>query len=168
MKISAYFTLDELLVTSQAQFALAQVAYSEKPEVRAALVALGTTILDPIRVHIGRAVRINSGLRCPALNAATAGASTTSQHSLGQAADIAVPGWADAQLAGLWRWIGWESRLPFGQVIFEDKRPGDPGGAWIHVSLGAPWRPADRSGQRMTWTPSQGYRTWTDPPAGLG
>ena len=166
MKLSTYFTLDELLTTSQTRFAAAQLAYSERPEVRRALSALATTILDPIRAHVGRPVRVTSGLRCPELNAATDGASPTSQHTLGQAADIQIPGYTDAELRDLWRWIGWQSGLPFGQVISEDKRPGSEGGAWIHVSLGAPWRSATRSGQRLTYTPAQGYRTWAEPPVG--
>lgn len=168
MRLSKYFSLEELLTTSQTQFAAAQREYAERPEVRRALEALATTILDPIREHVGRPGRVNSGLRCPPLNAATPGASATSQHVPGQAADLTFPALNDAELFALWKWIGWESRLPFGQVIFEDKRPDAEGGAWIHVSLGAPWRAAARCGQRLTWTPGQGYRTWSEPPLGLG
>jgi hypothetical protein len=167
MRLSPHFTLDELLTTRQAAFAAAQRAHAERPEVLAALRELTNNLLEPIRARVGRPIRITSGVRCPPLNAATEGASPTSQHVPGQASDFQVPGLTDLELAGVWEWIGWESGLPFGQVIFEDKRPGVEGGAWIHISLGAPWRAASRCGQRLTWTPTQGYRTWTSPPLGV-
>jgi hypothetical protein len=76
----------------------------------------------------------------------------------GEAADIQVTGYDEARLRELWRWLGWHSRLPYGQVILEDSRPDDSTrGMWLHVSLGPPWRPVERSGQRLTWTPSRGY-----------
>lgn len=156
-RLSRHFTLAELLVTSRANFRQAQAEAASAPVTLGALGALARTILDPIRDHVGGPVRVNSGLRCPALNAATPGASKTSQHVRGEAADIAVPGWTDAQLRDLWAWIAFESGLPYGQCIYEDKRPGEDGGAWIHVSLGAPRRKADRCGQALTWTPDEGY-----------
>jgi zinc D-Ala-D-Ala carboxypeptidase len=161
--MSRHFTMAEMLVTSRREYAAAQRAASEAPRTRAALDALMRTLLDPIRDHVGRAVRVNSGLRCPALNAATPGASKTSQHTLGEAADIAIPGMTDAELRAVWAWIAFESRLPFGQCIFEDARPGTEGGAWIHVSLGTPWRAAARCGQALTWTPAEGYVRRTEP-----
>lgn len=157
MSLSRYFTLGELLVTSRAEFRAAQMTAAESPQTRAALEALARTILDPIREHVGRPVRVNSGLRCPALNAATPGASKTSQHVRGEAADIAVPGLSDAELRRVWAWVAFESGLAYGQAIFEDARPGSEGGAWIHVSLGAPWRAPERCGQALTWTPVEGY-----------
>jgi zinc D-Ala-D-Ala carboxypeptidase len=156
-RLSRWFVLDELVVTSHRDLAAQQAAGVRVPHVRSALVALCTTILDPIRDHVGRPVRVTSGYRCAALNARIGG-SPTSQHSKGEAADIQVDGYTEAQLFELWRWVGWRSRLPFGQVIFEDKRPDDPQtGAWLHVSLGAPWRAEERCGQRLTWTPARGY-----------
>lgn len=159
MQLSPHFGLSELLTTSRTQFAAAQVGGAASgTHVRRALVALCTTILEPVRVHVGRAVKVTSGYRCPSLNAATTGASKTSQHTRGEAADIQVHGFTDGQLRDLFDWIAWESGLPFGQVIYEDKRPHDEGGAWIHVSLGAPWRAEARCGQVLTWTPASGYQ----------
>ncbi len=161
-----YFQPAELIRTSRRGFEAAQAAGLTDPKVGPALAALASTILDPIRDHVGRPIRVNSGYRSPALNAATPGASKTSQHVLGQAADIAIVGGSEADLWALWRWIGWESGLSFGQVIFEDARPDDPtGGAWIHVSLGVPYRTQSRCGQRLTWSPAAGYRVHTTPPA---
>jgi hypothetical protein len=122
------------------------------------LAVLARTILQPIRDHVGRPVRINSGFRSKAKNAATPGSSATSQHMYGEAADIAIPGYSDAELSALATWIGTSGAFPYGQVIYEDRRPGSEGGAWIHVSLGAPYRSATRCGERWTWTPGDGYR----------
>lgn len=117
-----------------------------------ALTALCRDVLQPLREHLGSPIRVVSGYRCPALNAAIGG-SRTSQHMRGEAADLHLPG---HDLAEVWEWIGWHSRLPFGQVILEGQQAGRP--TWLHVSLGAPWRDPARSGQIMTWSRSGGYR----------
>lgn len=49
-------------------------------------------ILQKVRNHFGVAVTVNSGYRCPAHNANVSGASKTSYHMKGMAADIAVKG----------------------------------------------------------------------------
>lgn len=127
--------------------------------------ALALMILQPIRDHVGRPCDITSGYRCWAKNTATPGSSKTTQHVSGEAADFSVPGFTDAELRDLWLWIGWRSGLPFGQVIFEDRRPDEPNkGAWIHVSLGAPYRPAAKCGMRLTWTPAEKYLNWSAQP----
>lgn len=133
-------------------------AHGPRDRVVDRLEILARTVLQPIRDHVGRPVKVNSGYRSPAKNAATPGSSSTSQHMYGEAADIAIPGYSDAQLADLADWIGTSGAFAFGQVIFEDRRPGSEGGAWIHVSVGAPYRSATRCGERWTWTPGGGYR----------
>ena len=47
-------------------------------------------VLEPLRAHLGHAVRINSGYRSPRLNAAVGGVSN-SGHTRGCAADILSP-----------------------------------------------------------------------------
>ena len=84
-------------------------------------------VLEPVRAHYGP-VFINSGYRCPDLNKAVGGAST-SQHCLGQAADIEVPGVPNGDLAA---WI--VANLNFDQVILECYRKGQPNSGWVHVS----------------------------------
>lgn len=172
-KLSPHFTLGELAKCGDwDRWSAQQIAgLSSKPGGRGGalttvadrLELLAQTILEPIRVHVGRPIKVNSGYRSPAKNSATPGASKTSQHVYGEAADICVPGWTDAQLRTLWEWVGWTSKLKIGQVIFEDARPGSEGGAWLHVSLGAPFRAPSRCGQRLTWTPGEGYRLWEMP-----
>lgn len=92
--------------------------------------ALCRLVLEPIRAHFGRPIRINSGYRSRTLNAAVGG-SNTSQHSLGQAADIEVDGVDNRTLA---KWI--ERNLQFDQLILEGAKRGDPNAGWVHVSYG--------------------------------
>lgn len=56
-------------------------------EVRDAVVALTTNVLQPLRDKWGKPLHINSGYRCPELNQAVGGVAT-SQHVKGEAADI--------------------------------------------------------------------------------
>lgn len=56
-------------------------------EVRDAIRALTLNVLQPLRDAWGEPLHINSGYRCPKLNAAVGGV-PTSQHTKGEAADI--------------------------------------------------------------------------------
>ncbi len=145
MTLSPHFTLAELTRTSRA--ALAAKNAAEAQAYLPALTALCSDILEPIRAQFGP-VRINSGFRGPAVNAAVGG-SATSQHSKGEAADIVCPG---TDLDTLMRWIVHESGIAYGQVIREP--------SWIHVSLGAPWRPVAKCGQALVTTDGKTYAPW--------
>jgi len=89
---------------------------------------LCANVLEPIRKHFGRPVNIRSGYRCPALNKLVGGAAN-SQHMLGEAADIEIPGIDNADI---WRWI--DAELEFDQVIAEYLREDDGSAGWVHVS----------------------------------
>ena len=56
-------------------------------EVRDAVKALVVKVLQPLRDKVGRPLKINSGYRCPELNAKVGGV-TTSQPCKGEAADV--------------------------------------------------------------------------------
>jgi zinc D-Ala-D-Ala carboxypeptidase len=92
---------------------------------QAALVALCAAVLDPLRLHLGKPVRVTSAYRSPKVNAAIGGASN-SQHMRGEAADIKVEGLQPEDVA---RAI-LKSCSGFDQLIVERKG----GGAWVHVS----------------------------------
>lgn len=78
--------------------------------VRDAVVALCKEVLQPLRDAWGKPLHINSGYRCPELNAAVGGV-PTSQHTKGEAADIkAGDPHALAQLA-------YDLGLPYDQMI---------------------------------------------------
>ncbi len=88
--------------------------------------ALCTAVLEPLRARFG-AIRVTSGYRCEALNRAVGGVET-SQHLLGEAADIHVASRGEA--LRMMRFIA--DRLPFDQLILE--RSYRSGAGWIHVS----------------------------------
>ena len=125
MNLSPHFTFEELTRTSQTA-----LQAKNRQEAQAFLKPLTelAELLEVIRTHFGKPLKINSGFRGAAVNAGTPGSSKTSQHMKGEAADIAIPGVDDAEIH---RWIVKDSGLKFGQCILE--RP--PGRSWVHVSI---------------------------------
>ena len=107
---------------------------------------LAEKVLQPVRDHYGKGVKVNSGYRHPEVNAKVGG-SKTSDHCKGQAADIEIPGVANADLA---EWI--TKNLDFTQVILEFYTPGIPDSGWVHVS----YNPADLKKQVLTATKRDG------------
>lgn len=89
---------------------------------------LAERVLQPIRDHFQKGVKVNSGYRSPDSNAAVNG-SRTSDHCKGQAADIEIPGVPNAELA---QWI--MDNLEYTQLILEFYTPGIPDSGWVHVS----------------------------------
>jgi zinc D-Ala-D-Ala carboxypeptidase len=85
-------------------------------------------VLQPVRDHFGKGVKVNSGFRHPDVNAKVGG-SRTSDHTRGQAADIEIPGVPNAELA---EWI--KNNLEYRQLILEFYTPGVPDSGWVHVS----------------------------------
>jgi zinc D-Ala-D-Ala carboxypeptidase len=68
-------------------------------------------VLQPVRNYYGMGVKVNSGYRHPLVNAKVNG-SATSDHCKGFAADIEIPGIANAELA---QWI--KDNCEFRQLI---------------------------------------------------
>ena len=125
MKLSKNFSLKEL---TRSQTAIRHgIINLPNQEQLVCLTALTTAILQPIREVHGR-VDINSGLRVLELNRKI-GSGDTSQHVLGQAADLECPSIDNLQLA---KWI--EQNLKFDQLILEFYEQGEPTSGWIHVS----------------------------------
>lgn len=140
--LSEHFTLAEMARTSVRPLAASNLeAAGDHVE---PLTALCQTILEPIRERFGPVI-IHSGYRSPSLNT-TIGGSKTSQHMKGEAADFEVAGHT---LEEVWDWIG-KSDLPYGQCLLEGYAAGEAG--WIHISLGEPWRPREKSRQHFRLT----------------
>jgi zinc D-Ala-D-Ala carboxypeptidase len=99
-------------------------------------------VLQPVRDHYGKGVKVNSAYRSPESNAAVGG-SKTSDHCKGMAADIEIPGVANADLA---QWI--MDNLDYTQLILEFYTPGIPDSGWVHVSFD----PANLRKQELTAT----------------
>jgi hypothetical protein len=138
MKLSPNFSLNEL---TQSETALRKGLNNEAtPEIISALQLLAVSVLQPIRDHYAKGVKVNSGYRSPEVNASVGG-SKTSDHCKGQAADIEIPGVANAELA---EYI--KERLQFTQLILEFYTQGVPDSGWVHVS----YDPSNLKKQVMT------------------
>jgi hypothetical protein len=110
------------------------------------LTELAGKVLQPVRDHFAKGVKVNSGFRHPDVNAKVGG-SKTSDHCKGQAADIEIPGVPNAELA---EWV--KDNLEFRQLILEFYTPGIPDSGWVHVS----YDPKNLKKQVMTATKKDG------------
>lgn len=145
MKLSDNFTFEELTRSSHAD--LQQENQEEAVPYMAALTDLAA-MLEVVRKRFGPVV-VTSGFRGPALNARVNG-SSTSQHCRGEAADIVCPATA---VPDLHKWIVTKSGIKFGQCILEMP----PHRAWVHLSLGAPYRPLEKCGQSLFTDDGKSY-----------
>ena len=110
--------------------------------VRAAI-HLCRRVLQPLRDEFGR-FSPNSVYRCQALERALkkkpASWRSTSQHTVGEACDIEIPGMPTLELA---RWAS--AHLEFDQIVCECYDPAKgPNSGWVHISLRAPGGAANR------------------------
>jgi hypothetical protein len=141
-KLAKNFTFGELTTTSKKDLAAKNAAEAvDFLDAGKALAAM----LQAVRDHFGKPVKVHSGFRGRTLNAAVGGAET-SQHLTFQAADFHVEG---VELVDVFDWIRKSSGLAFGQVILEGASPANP--TWIHLSLGEPWRPAAKCRQALRY-----------------
>lgn len=131
VRLSQNFNLWELVRSSKAADIGALHDQTAPPyQVVANLSYLVTTILQPLRSHIGKPIRVNSGYRSPVVNTAVGG-SFSSDHLSGLAADIVLQSGGKADNLALFVGI-LKLDLPFKQLIWEfgdDQQP-----AWVHVS----------------------------------
>ncbi len=127
MNLTPHFTLEELVESRTAREAKLKAQFAPPENIIANLKALCENILEPLRVQVG-AIHVNSGYRSPELNKIIPGSSKTSQHMIGQAADITSPSVTNAQLFEKIK----ELDLPFDQMIWEFGTKENP--AWVHVS----------------------------------
>lgn len=125
-QLTANFSLHEL---TKSETAL-RMGFDNTPGEKeiAALKLLAEKVLQPVRDHFAKGVKVNSAYRSFESNAAVKG-SRTSDHCFGRAADIEIPGVANAELA---QWI--MDNLEYTQLILEFYTPGIPDSGWVHVS----------------------------------
>lgn len=126
MSLSRFFTLEELTFSNTAkQF---NISNQPSPEHEEQLRRLATAVLDPLREAAGGPIKVTSGYRSPQLNAhPKINGSKTSQHSLGQAADLQPTTLSVLDLFKMVVRLG----LPYDQVIFEARNATSK---WVHVS----------------------------------
>jgi zinc D-Ala-D-Ala carboxypeptidase len=148
MNLSPNFSLHEL---TKSETAL-RLDLDNTPDEQATenLRLLCEKVLQPVRDHYGKGVKVNSAYRSPESNAAVGG-SKTSDHCLGRAADIEIPGVANADLA---QWI--MDNLEYTQLILEFYTSGIPDSGWVHVS----YDPNNLKKQELTATKVAGKTTY--------
>ncbi|MDO8596102.1 MAG: D-Ala-D-Ala carboxypeptidase family metallohydrolase [Sulfuricaulis sp.] len=135
-RVSADFKFYELTRSETATRLRIDNSFPSTRELRAA-VFLCRNVLQPVRVSLGR-FSPNSVFRCQELERALkkkrADWVSKSQHTLGQACDIEIPGMATLELA---EWV--TKNLEFDQVICECYDPAKgPNSGWVHVSIVPP------------------------------
>ena len=144
MQLTNNFTLSEMV---KSDTALRHDMDNTPGEAEIAnLKTLCEKVLQPVRDKFQTGVKVNSGFRHPEVNAKVGG-SKTSDHCKGQAADIEIPGIANADLAV---WI--MENLEYTQLILEFYTPGVPDSGWVHVS----YDPANLKKQNLTATKKDG------------
>lgn len=126
MNLSPNFTLQELIASATAE----RHGFDNTPNATeiANLTRLAA-LLEQVRKVLGKPVLVNSGFRSKQVNDAV-GSKDSSQHRIGCAADIRVPGMNPDEVC---RAII-ASDIQFDQLIreFWDK---DRGGGWTHISV---------------------------------
>ena len=130
-----YFTIEELEHSDTAT--KYKIDNTSNGETRTNLIKLIELLLDPIRTKWGKPIKVNSGYRCSNLNRMVGGVST-SQHVLGEAADITVG--SSEENKKLFEMI-LSMNVLFDQLILED------GGKWIHISL--KWRVVSKNRRQV-------------------
>tara|TARA_E500000331_G_scaffold225055_1_gene215457 strand:- start:362 stop:823 length:462 start_codon:yes stop_codon:yes gene_type:complete len=85
-------------------------------------------VFEPLRIHVGGPIKINSFYRGPELNKAIGG-SSKSQHCKGQAIDIDDT-FGNASNAEMYDWI--KANLDYDQMIWEFGTDQNPN--WVHIS----------------------------------
>ena len=143
-KITEHFTLEELTTSPTAK--KLGLSNMPTPEHIENMRHVCENILEKVRAHYGKPVKVNSCYRSPAVNAKVKG-SKTSQHCNGEAIDFEVPGVSNKELAD---WVA--DHLVFDQVILEfySAKEGANSG-WVHASLK---RNGQNRGQRLIATKS--------------
>lgn len=119
-----FFTIKELTKSDVAKRSRINNVPTKQEEQN--LIALVDNILDPLREAYGKPIVVTSGFRCERLNKLVNG-SKTSQHRLGQAADIRTVEDTREENKKLFELIK-ELNLPFDQLINEYDFD------WVHVS----------------------------------
>ena len=112
------FTLEELTITDHREFDNTPNELEKQNLIRLA------KLLEQVKSTLGgKAIMVNSAFRSKQVNDAV-GSKDTSQHRLGCAADIRVPGMTPRQVVEACI----EAQVPFDQIILEFD-------SWTHISV---------------------------------
>ena len=140
-QLSEHFTLEELTITSHREFENVPNADQINNLERLA------ELLEQVKKIVGnKPVMVNSGFRSLQVNNAV-GSKPTSQHCLGCAADIRVPGMTPDEVVQSIR----ASNIQYDQLIREFD-------SWTHISV--PSHPEDKPRQQALIIDKQGTRSY--------
>lgn len=125
--MAKYFTLAEMLKSETAE--KNKINNTPSAEVEQNIEEL-LEVLDDLREHYGKPIKITSGYRCAALNKLVGG-SPTSAHVIGYAADLQpVQGSFEEFKASVLEWLD-KSGVKFDQCIIEKSKSAQ----WVHFGL---------------------------------
>jgi hypothetical protein len=127
MNLSEHFSLAELTVSDIG----ARNGWDNTPNASeiANLVRLAE-MLEQVRALLGKPILVNSAFRSKQVNDGV-GSKDSSQHRVGCAADIRVPGMNPDEVCRAI--IG--AKLPYDQIIREFYNPETKAGGWTHISV---------------------------------
>ena len=127
MKLSEHLELAEVIRSSTAK----RLGITNMPteEHISNLKIWGEKIYDAVREHFKRHIFLSSGYRSKELNANTKGASSTSQHSTGEAGDLDMDG-TEIKNSEIFYFI--KDNLQYDQLIWEYGNDENPD--WVHAS----------------------------------
>ena len=129
MQLSEHLSLNEVTTSSTAK----RLGIDNNPtqEHLNNLKLVAENVFEPIRKHFGKPIKVSSGYRSKALNDATPGSSSTSQHCSGEALDLDQ----DGMPTGVTNKMVFDyvkDNLDFDQLIWEFGTDTNPD--WVHVS----------------------------------
>ena len=141
MNLSDHFTLEELTFTEHREF-----DNTPNADEIANLTRLAAFLEQVKTVLGGKPVMINSAFRCKQVNDAV-GSKDTSQHRIGCAADLRIPGMTPDEVVKTIMASG----ICYDQIIREFDR-------WTHISV--PNHPEDKPRQQALIIDKQGTRSY--------
>jgi len=126
-KLTEHFSLEELVASETAE----RNGWDNTPnEAEIANLERLALMLEQVRSTLGKAVMINSAFRSKQVNDGV-GSKDSSQHRVGCAADIRIPGMNPDEVC---RAII-ASDIQFDQLIREFYNPDSKAGGWTHISV---------------------------------
>jgi len=128
MNLTPHFTYDEMTRSTTAyNLGIDNIPNSEQLD---NLRFLCETVLEPLRLHFKKPVKVTSGFRNIAVNHAVGG-SSTSQHCKGEAVDCEIDGVPNIEVAD---WVS--ENLMYDQIILEFYNPKEGvNSGWVHISV---------------------------------
>jgi hypothetical protein len=132
MQLSTHLSLAEFIVSDTAK--RNGIDNTPTPEHLENAKILANKVFEAIRLGLGKPIYLSSGYRSKALNDATKGSSSTSQHCTGEAMDLDQDGRSNG-ITNKQVFDFIKANVEFDQLIWEFGTNANPD--WVHVSYSA-------------------------------